>query len=61
MAAFAELVVGPDAGPVVDRDTRFDPLGATPPDLPPYRWAAALRSPAYRLARRLGRRAGGDA
>lgn len=55
-SAFAELVVGPDAGPDVDRATRFDPLGATPPDLPPYRWAAALRSPAYRLARLVGRR-----
>jgi hypothetical protein len=52
---FAELVVGADAGPVVDSGTRFDPLGATPPDLPSYRWAAALRSPAYRLAQLLGR------
>ncbi len=46
---------GIDAGPVVDGGTRFDPLGATPPDLPSYRWAAALRSPAYRLAQLLGR------
>jgi hypothetical protein len=52
---FAELVVGADAGPALDRATRFDPVGATPPGLPPYRWAAVLRDPAYRLARTLGR------
>ena len=52
---FAELVVGDDAGPLVERGTRFDPLGASPPGLPSYRWAAALRRPAYRLSQLLGR------
>ncbi|WNB84374.1 hypothetical protein [Cellulomonas sp. ATA003] len=52
---FAVLTVGADAGPGADHRTRFDPIGATPPGLPPYRWAAALRDPAYRAARHLGR------
>ena len=53
---FAMLDVGPEAGSAVDQQTRFDPLGSSPPGLPPYRWLAVLRDPAYRLARALGRR-----
>jgi hypothetical protein len=52
---FGMLSVGADAGPVVDRTTRFEPVRATPPGLPSYRWAALLRRPAYRTARVLGR------
>ena len=52
---FAVLSVGADAGEAVDHATRFHPVGSTPPGLPTYRWAAALRAPAYRLARALGR------
>jgi hypothetical protein len=52
---FAVLTVGQDAGPVVDRATRFHPVTATPPGLPSYRWARLLRSPAYRAAQLLGR------
>ncbi len=53
---YGVLSVGPAAGPEVDRATRFQPVEATPPGLPPYRWAALLRRPAYGAARRLGRR-----
>lgn len=52
---FAELTVGEDAGPAVDRGTRFDPVTSTPPGLPSYRWARLVRVPAYRLAQLLGR------
>ena len=52
---FAVLEIGADAGPMVDRSTRFDPVTATPPGLPAYRWARLLRNPAYRLAQALGR------
>ena len=54
-------MVGEDAGPVVDSGTRFDPVGAAPPGLPSYRWAAALRAPAYRLSQLLGRPRAGTA
>jgi hypothetical protein len=52
---FAVLTVGEDAGAAVDRGTRFHPVRATPPGLPSYRWALALRTPAYRAAQLLGR------
>jgi hypothetical protein len=55
---FAVLIVGEDAGPTVDSGTRFHPVSATPPGLPSYRWAAVLRSPAYRAAQLLGHRRG---
>ncbi len=55
---FAVLTVGEDAGPTVDSGTRFHPVSATPPGLPSYRWAALLRSPAYRAAQLLGHRRG---
>ncbi|WP_298457154.1 hypothetical protein [uncultured Cellulomonas sp.] len=55
---FAVLDVLTDAGSDTDRGTRFHPIGASPPGLPSYRWAAALRAPAYRAARLLGRPAG---
>ncbi|GAA2723222.1 hypothetical protein [Cellulomonas aerilata] len=49
------LTVGEDAGPDVDRRTRFGPVTATPPGLPSYRWARLVRDPAYRAAQLLGR------
>jgi hypothetical protein len=52
---WAVLTVAEQAGPDVDRRTRFNPVGATPPGLPSYRWARLLRTPAYRGAQLLGR------
>jgi hypothetical protein len=52
---FALLTVGADAGRTVDRGTRFHPVRATPPGMPSYAWARAVRAPAYGAAQLLGR------
>ena len=46
------LRVDPPDGAATDDDVRFDPVLDCPSGLATYRWAAALRLPAYRHARR---------